>query len=452
MDLFQWFGNFLLHEFQSHPARTIFDTFLIIFVLYVVFQKSYKVKTKPELSPKEVEEILQEWKPEPLVPDQIEEWKPKTLPKDVVQFSTFNFLGFGKNKQILDECAKTIKKYGVGSCGPRGFYGTIDVHLDLEKKLSTFMGTKESILYSLGFATVSSVIQAFSKIEDLIVYDQGCNFSIQTGIGLARSKTMVFKHNDMEDLEKILKKVTENDKEVVTQRRFLIVEGLYQNYGDITPLDKVIELKDKYNFRLILDDSFGFGVLGKQGKGVIEYFNVDINQVDFFVANLENAIASIGGFCTGSTSIVDHQRLAGKGYCFSASSPPYLSTAAIEALKILENDKELLEKLRTNIKEMQESLKKVSTKKVQFKFYPNSPIFHLALEGNYNKKETTEILEKIVDKVLEKGFAITRSKYADQDHSQPLQTIRFTVSVEHTLQDIQNFITSLSKSIEEIIN
>jgi len=426
--------------------RTIFDTLLIIFVLYVIFQKSYKVKTKVELSPKEVEEIIQEWNPEPLAPNDIEDFKPKILKKDTIQFSSFNFLGFGQNKQILESCAKTIKKYGVGSCGPRGFYGTIDVHLDLEKKLSSFLGTKETILYSMGFATVSSVIQAFSKIEDTIVCDQGVNYSIQTGINLSRSKCITFKHNSMEDLEKILKKVTENDGPKVKQRRFLIVEGLYQNYGDILPLDKIVELKNKYNFRLLIDDSFGFGVLGKNGRGILEHFNVDIKEVDFFVANLENSIASMGGFCTGTTAIVDHQRLAGKGYCFSASSPPYLSTAAIEAIKILEKDSEILVKLRQNIKEMQDSLKNLS--KVTLKSFPNSPIFHLYLLQNLNQKETEDTLEKIVDKCLEKGFAITRSKYADQEMNQPTPSIRFTVTSQYSSKDITNFSKVLSESIK----
>lgn len=449
MNYFQLFGEFLISEFQSHPARTLFDTFLIIFVLYVVFQKSYKVKNlKPELTTKEIEEILQEWTPEPLVPKQVEEFKPIILKKDVLNFSSFNFLGFGKNKRVLQECSKTIQKYGVGSCGPRGFYGTIDVHLDLEKKLSSFLGTKDTILYSLGFATISSVIQAFSKIEDLIVCDVGCNYSIQTGIGLSRSKCITFKHNDMDDLEKILKKVTENDKEKVTQRRFLIVEGLYQNYGDIVPLDKIIKLKEKYNFRLILDDSFGFGILGK-GKGVLDMFNIKISEIDFFVANLENAIASIGGFCTGTSSIVDHQRLAGKGYCFSASSPPYLSTAAIEALNIIEQDSSILEKLQNNIKEMQENLKNF-TKEAIIKSFTNSPIFHLYLE-NKEKKESEEILDKIVLKCLEKGFAVTRSKYSENDKSQPCPTIRFTVTIENTSKDIQNFVKSLSNSVDEIL-
>lgn len=123
-----------------------------------------------------------------------------------------NFLGIAGNTEVRDACHKTINKYGVGSCGPRGFYGTIDVHLELEERIAKFMGTQEAILYSYDLATLSSVIPAFANKKDLIIADEGCSYAIQNGCHLSRAKTVYFKHNDVEDLKKILEKVKEDDR------------------------------------------------------------------------------------------------------------------------------------------------------------------------------------------------------------------------------------------------
>ncbi|KAG7247266.1 hypothetical protein CRUP_033105, partial [Coryphaenoides rupestris] len=154
----------------------------------------------------------------------------------------------------------------------------------------------------------------------------------------------------MEDLERLLKEQQledlKNPRKAKVTRRFIIVEGLYMNTADICPLPELVTMKYKYKVRIFLEESMSFGVLGAQGRGVTEHFGVNIDDIDLISANMENALASIGGFCCGRSFVIDHQRLSGQGYCFSASLPPMLAAAAIESLDIMEEDPDIFTVLR----------------------------------------------------------------------------------------------------------
>ncbi|XP_022863332.1 long chain base biosynthesis protein 1-like, partial [Olea europaea var. sylvestris] len=153
----------------------------------------------------------------------------------------------------------------------------------------------------------------------------------------------------MESLRSILEKTTHENKRAKKVRRYIVVEGVYQNSGQIAPLDEIIRLKEKYRFRVILDESNSFGVLGHSGRGLTEHYKVPIDKVDIVTAAMGHALATEGGFCTGSTRVIDHQRLSSSGYVFSASLPPYLASVAITAVDVLEENPDLITKLRTNI-------------------------------------------------------------------------------------------------------
>lgn len=212
--------------------------------------------------------------------------------------------------------------------------------MQLEQDLANYFGTDEAIIYSQAFSTIGSVIPAFAKRGDIIVADDGVCFSVQRGLEISRSTIRWFKHNDMADLERVLREIQEMDKKSKkpVTRRFMVVEGIYTNSGDIAPLPQLIELKKKYKYRLVVDESISFCALGKHGRGVTDYFNVPVKDVDIIVGSLANSLGSSGGFCTGATEIVDHQRLSGLAYCFSASLPALLAVAAREALLTLDEN------------------------------------------------------------------------------------------------------------------
>lgn len=296
----------LITSFISfHPTyHIVFEIALVLSGLFLYFSRSYKPLETVKLTRKEEEELISEWNPEPLVPV---DWIPnakiqsrfersvvssfgKTVyfeenqSKPVLNLASFNFFNLIGNEKINDSAQKALRKYGVGSCGPRGFYGTFDVHLKLEDEIANFMNCEESVVYSYGFSTVASAIPAYAKRGDVIFADEGVSFAIQCGLIASRSKIKYFRHNDMDHLTSLLEQQTEeaikNAAKARITRTFIVIEGLYINYGDICPLPKIVELKYKYKVRIFLDETLSFGVLGDYGRGVTEYFGVDVADID----------------------------------------------------------------------------------------------------------------------------------------------------------------------------
>jgi serine palmitoyltransferase len=301
--------------------------------------------------------------------------------KPCVTFVTQDFLGLGGEPVVRKAAADTLDKYTVGSCGPRGFYGTTLKHLELEDAIASFLGTPTSITYSDTTATIASAIPAFAKRGDVLLIDGGANFGIQMGASLSRSKIVYWNHNDLADLERRLEAVADSDgrkrDSSLEQRRFIVVEGLYANTGDLCPLREVQRLAGKYRWRIIVDDSLGFGVLGPTGRGICEHWGLDTLDVDVLVGSLGTALGSVGGFCVGSREVVDHQRLSGQGYCFSASAPPFLMATAAAALGELVARPSLLKTLKHTAVALQEVLKQAPAFHVVSQ--EESPVKHLLL-------------------------------------------------------------------------
>ena len=223
----QWW----LEELEHKPTRVVFETIMIIFVIYLLFKRpSSKNKVESALTSREVDDLLNDWTPEPLVnmddarrvaggqsdPVLVKSKLGSTITTNnddvLIDFVTFDFLGFSCDDDVKKECIQVLDEVGCGSCGPRGFYGTLDQHLELEKTIADLFGVEESIMYSDAASTVSSVIPAFAKRTDLCIVDESCYDPILTGLFLSRCRTLYFKHNDMDDLERILNMVAEEDR------------------------------------------------------------------------------------------------------------------------------------------------------------------------------------------------------------------------------------------------
>lgn len=456
---------------QAPSYHLFFEALLIIWIFKLLFfSKAYAPESV--LTEKEKEELIAEWQPEPLAPE-IPEDHPVLMAmenniitgkpgkyvtingKSCVNMATLNFLGMAGNPSVEAEAIKTLKKYGVGSCGPRGFYGTMDVHLELEDKIAKFMNCEEAILYAFGFATIASAIPAYSKRGDVIFADEGVCFAIQKGLVASRSKIKWFKHNDMEDLERLLieqgKEDKKNPKKAKVTRRFLVVEGLYINYGDLCPLPKLVELKWKYKVRLFLEESLSFGVLGSNGKGVTEHYNISPDDIDLIAASLENAIGSTGGFCCGKKYIVDHQRLSGLGYCFSASLPPMLATAAIESLRLIDEKPGMLVELRENCEKIHSKLSDINGTVIVGE--PISPVKHIRLaEPSTDRDFDVQTLQKIADLSRDNKVAVTLARYLEEEeHKLPLPSIRISVNNQLLDEEIDTVFTTLSEAFQKII-
>lgn len=203
--------------------------------------------------------------------------------------ASLNFMDFVGDKELSKVGIKTLHTYGLGSCGPRGFYGTFDAHLTLESTLAAFLDVEEVALYSYGFSTIASAIPAYAKRTDIIFTDSGISQAVYEGLIASRSEIKFFNHNDMDSLESLLAAQelldVKEPKKASQCRHFVAVEGLYLDSGNICPLPRLINLKYRYKFRIILEESVSFGVLGVTGRGVSEYFGVSLEHIDVMTGN-----------------------------------------------------------------------------------------------------------------------------------------------------------------------
>ncbi|KAK2722311.1 serine palmitoyltransferase 1-like [Artemia franciscana] len=321
--------NLLLLFEQVPTYHLLIEGALFIWVLWLLLKKSSNQSEEKALTESEKEALIDEWTPEPFVPqDFVPDPHVINAPvvdgrigkeiivnsKKCLNLASHNYLGLSESKEVDEKAIQGIKQYGVGSCGPRAFYGTTEAHLDLEKKLSQFLEVEDVILYSYGYSAIASAIPAYSKRGDVIFVDDAVSFPVQKSVEASRSDVYFFKHNDMADLELVIQEQIQQESKKPkkkTVRKFIVVEGIYLNTGNICKLPELIELKSKYKIRLFLEESVSFGVLGSNGKGVTEHFGIPIDHVDMIAANTEYALASIGGFCAGTSYVIDHQRLSG---------------------------------------------------------------------------------------------------------------------------------------------
>ncbi|SCU86697.1 LANO_0C08900g1_1 [Lachancea nothofagi CBS 11611] len=375
--------DYVKRSHQQDPYRTIVEVFLIIYGIIYFLRNPRKqgVQEGPKMSTKEVDALLDEWQPEPLAQDaSTVEWRTKKIPvvlnsssgshvdvvrndgaerySDVLNCASNNFLQLSCEPSVIKIAKDTIQNYGVGACGPAGFYGNQDVHNHLEYDLARFFGTENAVLYGQDFCIAASVIPAFTKRGDVIVADNKCSVSLQNALQLSRSTVYYFDHNDTEALEELLQQLQERDlkeKLPALPRKFIITEGLFHNSGDIPPLPKLVELKRKYKYRLLVDETFSLGVLGATGRGITEYFNMPRQEsVDITIGSMATALGSSGGFVLGDNSMSLHQRIGSHAYTFSASLPAFTVTTASEVLRRLDEDNSIVQRLRLLSNQMHE--------------------------------------------------------------------------------------------------
>lgn len=279
------------------------------------------------------------------------------------------------------------------------------------------------------------------------------------GLIASRSRLVGFEHNDMDDLTRLLEIQAADDKKdakkAAATRRFLVVEGLYENFGDIAPLDKLVELKFKYKVRLFVEESMSFGVLGATGRGVTEHFGIPVNKIDAIAASMGNALASIGGFVCGRSYLIDHQRLSGAGYCYSASLPPLLAVGAIEALDIIDQRGGLQAKLAANAALFRAAVTTEFGIGRVFALAPgwnHSPVMHLKVVSDVDRAEKERLLRALADAGFDKGLALVLAQYipAEELHL-PDPSIRLVVSAGHTEKELRAAAKTLAKAAETVV-
>lgn len=464
-----WWTRLLLES----PEHVIIETALIVFIIWLVFIRRTvdpgKASKNEKLKPEEVQMLLDTWEPEPLVPalterDQfIVDNSPvitnvnddytvqiEGISVPVMNVSSYDFLGLSTDPDVKKATKDALNFYGCGSCGPRGFYGTIDQHLFFEEAIAKFTGVQEAISYSDSASAVSSVIPAFSKKGDFLLVDDMVSEAVRAGINLSRSTVQFFKHNDMEHLRSIMESMAEDDKQMrrdpTQQRRFIVTEGLFRYSGDICPLPEIMALKAQYCYRLILDESLSFGTLGATGRGVTEHFKINIEEVEVLTISMDTVLASVGGLCIGNREVVDHQRLSGAGYCFSASAPPFLSAAAVAALATIEREPQLISDLHKNTQLLYDGLTKGVTG-LQIKSDDPTPLIHLELVDPLDSLDKEQmVILRLAKRCLHQGIGVSASKFTPTMSNRP--SIMICASSHMTKAMITKIVKVLEKELK----
>lgn len=256
----------------------------------------------------------------------------------ILMFGSNAYTGLTNDPRVIEAGKRALDKYGSGCAGSRFLNGTLDLHVQLEKELAEFEHKDEALCFSTGFSVNAGVLAMVVGRGDYIICDDRDHASIVDGRRLSFATQLHYKHNDMQDLERVLQKLP---KEAI---KLIVVDGVFSMEGDLAKLPEIIELKHKYNCSVMVDEAHGLGVFGKQGRGVCDHFGVT-DDVDLIMGTFSKSLASIGGFIVSDKDTINYLRHTCRTYIFSASNSPSATAAALEALHILQKEPERQEHL-----------------------------------------------------------------------------------------------------------
>ena len=270
--------------------------------------------------------------------------------RKTVMIGSNNYLGLTSHPEVKAAAIKAVEKYGTSCTGSRFLNGTIDLHVELENRLAKFMEKEAALVFSTGFTTNQGIISTLVSRGDVVISDRINHASILDGARLAYGKLLKFRHNDMDDLERILK-----DQKEKNVGMLVVVDGVFSMEGDRADLKHIVPLTKKYGARLLVDEAHGMGVLGKRGRGTCEELGV-LDQVDLIMGTFSKSLASLGGFVAGEEKVISFLKHNARSFIFQAALPPSSTAATLAALTILQREPERLTQLRSNVAYMYKAI------------------------------------------------------------------------------------------------
>ena len=350
--------------------------------------------------------------------------------KKVLMFGSNAYLGLTNHPEVKAAAIAAVEKYGTGCAGSRFLNGTLDSHLELEKRLAAFAGKEDAIIFSTGFQVNLGVISCLLGREDYIIWDALDHASIIEGIRLSPAKSLRYKHNDMEALERRLKQCEDG------KIKLIVVDGVFSMEGDLCKLPEIIKLAEKYGASVMVDEAHGFGVLGDHGRGVCNHFGLT-DKVDLIMGTFSKSFASIGGFIAGSKTTINYIRHHARSYIFSASCTPAATAAASKALDIMLREPERVQALQEKTQYCLERFRSLG-----FEIGNTStPIIPLFVRDN------------------EKTFRVTAALFHEGVFVNPVVApavapedtlIRFSLMATHTYEQLDRAIDTLHKVFIEL--
>jgi 8-amino-7-oxononanoate synthase len=253
--------------------------------------------------------------------------------RKVIMIGSNNYLGLTNHPKVIERIHKAVDKYGSSCTGSRFLNGTLDIHVELEEKLAQFMKTEAALVYSTGFQTNLGAISTIVGKSDFIFADRSDHASIVDGCRLSFGTTIKYKHNDMDDLERVLGKVPKE------AGKLIVSDGVFSMEGDIVNLPRLVELAGSFDAQILIDDAHSIGVLGDHGRGTAEHFHLE-DKVDMVMGTFSKSFASIGGYIAASESVIHFLKHFSRPLIFSASPPPAAVAAVLASLEIMESEPE----------------------------------------------------------------------------------------------------------------
>lgn len=347
----------------------------------------------------------------------------------ILMFGSNAYTGLTNDERVIAAAQRALEKYGTGCAGSRFLNGTLDLHVQLEKELAEFENKDEALSFSTGFAVNAGVIAMVVGRGDYIICDDRDHASIVDGRRLSFATQLHYKHNDMQDLERILQKLPQESIKLI------IVDGVFSMEGDLAKLPEIIELKKKYNCSVMVDEAHGLGVFGRQGRGVCDHFGVT-DDVDLIMGTFSKSMASIGGFIAGDSDTINFLRHTCRTYTFSASNTPSATAAALEALHIIQAEPERQERLWT---------------------VTNYALKRFREEG-FEIGETESPIIPLYVRDIDKTFLVTKMAYEAGVFINPVippacapqdTLVRFALMATHTEEQVERGVQALKKIFKE---
>ena len=351
--------------------------------------------------------------------------------KPVINFCANNYLGLSSHPKVIEAAKKAIDTHGYGMSSVRFICGTQDIHKELEAKISSFLGTEDTILYAAAFDANGGVFEPLLNEQDAIISDELNHASIIDGVRLCKAQRMRYKHNNMEELEKVLIE-TQN-----LRHRMIVTDGVFSMDGTIAQLDKICELADKYKALIMIDECHASGFMGKTGRGTHEHRNV-MGRIDIITGTLGKALGgAMGGFTSGKKEIVEILRQRSRPYLFSNSLAPSIVGASIAVIDMLQETTELRDKLWENTKYFREQITKAG-----FDIKPGEhPIVPIML---YEAK----LAQDFASKLLEEGIYVVGFFYPVVAKGNA--RIRVQISAGHDKSHLDKAIAAFTKIGKEL--
>lgn len=350
--------------------------------------------------------------------------------KKVLMFGSNSYLGLTNHPKIKEASKQAIDKYGTGCAGSRFLNGTLDIHIELEKRLAAYVGKEAAVLFSTGFQVNLGVISCLLDRNDYLILDEYDHASIIDGSRLSFSRSIKYAHNDMEDLRKKLSRLPED------AAKLIVADGIFSMEGDLVNLPEIVKIANEFGANIMMDDAHSLGVIGLNGSGTASHFGLT-DEVDLIMGTFSKSLASLGGFIAGTEETIEFVKHRARSLMFSASMPPAAVASVIAALDIIESEPERIDKLWANTNYAKKLL-------IEAGFdigHTDSPIIPVYIRDNDKTFMVTNILSNngiFVNPVV--------SPAVPSDSS----LIRFSLMATHTFEQIEEAIEKLSAAAKEV--